>query len=64
MAGDRGPNHANFRSPIYDELFEVMKSRLNDPVRAEAIAKMLDHLEEANFDPEFFKQHLQTRYLD
>jgi oligopeptide transport system substrate-binding protein len=46
MAGNRGPNHANFRSPEYDDLFAAMKSRPNDPLRAETIAKMLDQLAE------------------
>jgi ABC-type transport system substrate-binding protein len=46
MANDRGPNHANFRSPEYDALFDTMKARPDDDIRARTIAKMLDLLEE------------------
>lgn len=46
MAGDRGPNHTNYRNPEYDTLFAAMKSRPDDAERAETIRKMLDLLED------------------
>ena len=46
MAGDRGPNHTNFRSPEYDALFATMKSRPDDDLRADTIRKMLEQLED------------------
>jgi len=46
MAAQGGPNHAIFRSAEYDALFEAMKSRPNDEVRAETIRQMLTLLEE------------------
>ncbi len=46
MAGPGGPNHANYRNAQYDALFDTMKSRPNDEVRAQTIREMLGLLEE------------------
>lgn len=46
MADNRGPNHANFRSPEFDALFAQMKSRPDDAVRRSIIDEMLTLLEE------------------
>lgn len=46
MAGDKGPNHTNFRNPEYDALFAQMELLPDDAARADLIAQMLDILEE------------------
>ncbi|MDP6979302.1 MAG: ABC transporter substrate-binding protein [Myxococcota bacterium] len=46
MAGPGGPNSSNYRNPEYDALFDAMKARPNDEVRAETIREMLSLLEE------------------
>ena len=46
MADNKGPNHANYRNPEFDALFDEMTARSDDTVRAEIIQKMLDLLEE------------------
>lgn len=40
-----GPNSANFKNEEYDRLFEAMRTRQNDKVRYDTIAKMLKILE-------------------
>ncbi len=45
MAEGDGPNHSNFKNQRFDALFEQMRSRENDAIRAKVIAEMIGLLE-------------------